>query len=208
MIVYMVTNQVNGKEYIGQTVQGLEKRKYRHMSDAKARRDSIYFHSALRKYGPDNFDWEVLHECDNIEDLNKLEIYYIGYYDTFENGYNLTFGGRGSVGYIPSAETRLKLSVVNKGRKHSEESKKKMSESAKGKKHSDETKRKLSTLNSGKNHPHYGKRGKNSPNAVPVIINNKYFDTRKEAAKFIGISPAAVRRRILHKTSWLDYSYA
>ena len=250
--------------YIGQTIKSLEKRKYGHVFRSLNNEDNNYFHSALRKYEIENFSWEVLEECSNAEFLNALEVFYIGYYDTFNNGYNLTLGGEGTGGHKCSDETRKKMSIARTGekhpwfgRKHTKESKLKMSKSRTGNKnhfygkhHSIETKRKMSEANSGEKHHMYGKElsaetkrklsiansgenspsfgihlsdevkkkismarmgkytGKNSANAVAVIIDNKYFDTRNEAAKFVGISPAGVRKRIIHKTKWLDYSYA
>ena len=175
MLIYMATNRVNGKEYIGQTIGSLKHRKQGHITDAKLHRDVMYFHKALRKYGFDNFDWEILHDnITNINDLNKSEIYYIKLYDTFENGYNLNAGGKNA---LTSHKTRKKISEN----------------------HVDF---------SGENHPMYGKRGKHSPVAKAIIINNKYFDTLKEAADLFDFTPTAIRYRILHKTRWTNYSYA
>lgn len=201
--------------YIGQTVQGLTKRKQEHITAVK---DNMYFHCALRKYGIENFDWETLHDgIYSYDELNRLEIYYIGYYDTYNNGYNLTLGGGGNAGYKHSVETKKKMSKANKGKnnpmynvhrvgkdhpmygkKHSAEAVKKMSEAHKGKKLSSETKKKMSESQKGNN---YGK-------TQAVIINNKHFDTRNEAADFLGITSPSLRYRIIHKTKWLDYSYA
>ena len=73
-----------------------------------------------------------------------------------------------------------------------------MSEAHKCKKLSSETKKKMSESQKGNN---YGK-------TQAVIINNKHFDTRNEAADFLGITSPSLRYRIIHKTKWLDYSYA
>ena len=224
----MATNMVNGKQYVGQTVGSLERRKGGHISKTLNNRDVCHFHNAIRKYNIDNFDWEILHDdIFDIKILNQLEIFYIGFYDTFDSGYNLTLGGEGSVGYKPSDETRKKLSIVRigkdspmYGKKHSAEAKRKMSEAQKGRKCTDETKRKISEAHkgrkfsaankgkhAGKNNPMYGKCGKDSPTAKSVIINGKYFDTVKAAAQYIGVYSTTIRRRILHKTKWLNYSY-
>lgn len=90
-IIYKITNKVNGKSYIGQTRYTLEFRWKQHQH----KKDNTYFHNAIHKYGIDNFDIEVLEEC-NIEDLNSREIFYIAKFDTFNNGYNLTIGGDGN----------------------------------------------------------------------------------------------------------------
>lgn len=194
VIIYKVTNIVNNKMYIGQTVRDLKNRKNNHLSAAKLHKYNSHFHNALRKYGSDNFDWEIIHDnIDDIDFLNRLELFYIDYYDTFDSGYNLTLGGGGMSGFKRSDESRKKQSLAKIGKKHSEKAKKNMSEN-----HVDF---------SGNKHPNYGKYGKDSTFTKATIINNERFDTRKEAAKVLGITPPALRYRILHKTKWLDYSY-
>lgn len=98
MIIYKATNKINGISYIGQTTQSLNKRIGEHIYNTLANRYNSYFHSALKKYGKESFDWDIIDRCDNIDELNRLEIYYIGYYDTYNNGYNLSRGGYGRTG--------------------------------------------------------------------------------------------------------------
>lgn len=153
MLIYKATNKINGKLYIGQTVRSLESRKQRHISEALNKSNNMYIGRAIRKYGSENFDWCVLHECSNIDDLNQMEIHYIKLYNTFNTGYNLTLGGEGVVGCIPSNETKKKLSELQKGKNNS----------FYGKKHSEKTKKEMSKTRRGKGHPLYGKRGKDNP---------------------------------------------
>lgn len=137
MLIYKVTNKINNMSYIGKTIFDLDHRKNRHISATSCNKDNIYFHSALRKYGVDNFNWDVIEECNNIDDLNRLEIYYIGYYDTYNNGYNLTMGGDGSVGYELTESHKQKISEACKGIKRkpfSEKGKQNMSKARKGNK--------------------------------------------------------------------------
>lgn len=203
----MATNKINGKSYIGQTIRSLEKRKREHITDAlNDNKNSMYFHKAIRKYGQDNFDWEILYECGNMEDLNKLEIYYIKLYNTYNNGYNLNAGGNNA---IPSEETRRKISESTKGKNHSnygkhhlKETRKKISEAHKGKHLSEETRKKISETLMGRFV------GKDNPTARVVIINGKYFATRKNAAKYLEVDPTTIRNRILHKIKWSGYKYA
>jgi group I intron endonuclease len=212
MIIYKVTNKINGKAYIGQTVNGLEQRKQDHISRALNKENTFYFHHAIRKYGPENFSWEIIHNTiDNIDELNEFETHYIDHYNTFgKGGYNSTSGG---MNYTRSEDTKKKLSRANKGKKLSEDHKKKISETLKGKysgkkscwygrHHSKETKKKLSKIKKGR----YV--GKDSPYAKATIIGGKYFDTMNEAAEFVGVTHSAFRYRLLHKTKWLDYKYA
>lgn len=111
MIVYTATNKINEKQYIGYTTKTLEERKRSHLSKAKSLSGKHYFYlfqQAIRKYGIDNFHWEVLENCNSIEECCNKEIYYINKYNTISpNGYNLTKGGNGGV---QSEETKLKIS--------------------------------------------------------------------------------------------------
>jgi hypothetical protein len=69
---------------------------------------------AIQKYGYDNFDAEVIDEAETVEELNKKEIYWIGYYKSLvPNGYNIEIGGKNAPN---SEEIRQKISIANKGR--------------------------------------------------------------------------------------------
>ena len=87
--IYKVTNKINGKVYIGQSVD-IGRRWRQHM----AAEDDIYFHKAIQKYGVENFEWEVIEQCKK-KDLDEREIYWIEYYDSYNKGYNCTKGGDG-----------------------------------------------------------------------------------------------------------------
>lgn len=95
-IIYCYTNKINGKKYIGQTVNP-EQRFKSHKSAAFNPKDPEYnsiIHKAFRKYGYNNFTYEILAEAEKIEELNGLEIYYIAHYNTqTPNGYNIEPGG-------------------------------------------------------------------------------------------------------------------
>ena len=145
-IIYKATSP-SGKCYVGQTTQTLDRRKYGHLRDAK--RSDYAFSRAIRKYGIDNFIWEIIC-CDiPIQYLNEYEIWYIDFHSSFKYGYNSGEGGKANFGYKVSEETKKKMSESQKGKKHTEEAKKKMSEAGKGRKHTEETKRKLSEASKG-----------------------------------------------------------
>lgn len=128
-VIYCYTNMINGKKYIGQTF--LEKvRKQQH----KSTNGQSVFHKAIKKYGWENFKYEVLYKHDylNYEVLNNnldiMEMYYISKYDTYKKGYNLNNGASDF-----SKETREKLSNALKGKPHSEEHNRKVGLANKGK---------------------------------------------------------------------------
>ena len=94
--IYIITNDVNNKVYIGQTVQTLKKRFTGHCCYSKSDRSkSMYVKRAIHKYGKDKFHIDLLEEC-SIDILNEREKYWIEYYDSYNNGYNLTLGGQDS----------------------------------------------------------------------------------------------------------------
>jgi group I intron endonuclease len=148
MIIYKITNSVNDKVYIGQTVESLKKRWNRHTWVCTIKRNAMAITNAIVKYGKENFSIEEIDKADDIEELNEKEIYYINLYKSMSpNGYNLTTGGNNK---RLSEETKRKISESNKGRKASEETIKRLSESHKGIKMSEESRNKLSMTNKGK----------------------------------------------------------
>ena len=94
--IYKIENLINGKIYIGQSVD-IQYRFSNHKSESFNPKSNAYntaIHRAIRKYGIDNFSFEVIEEC-NQEKLREREIYWIAYYNSFGKGYNLTSGGEG-----------------------------------------------------------------------------------------------------------------
>jgi len=94
--IYKITNILNGKSYIGQSVN-IDRRIYDHFYRSQDENSNAYnapLHIAIRKYGKENFQWEVLQEC-TIEEIDNLERYYIQKYNTLSpNGYNILEGGQ------------------------------------------------------------------------------------------------------------------
>lgn len=115
MIIYKVTNLVNNKIYIGQSVNSLQHRKSEHYKDAKRlNRNTVYFHNALLKYNKEDFRWEIVDNSNSIEELNAKEIYWISYYNSTnkEKGYNLKAGGNG--GGLCCESTKQKIGETTK----------------------------------------------------------------------------------------------
>ena len=114
--IYKITNKINDKIYIGLSVD-IEDRWYEHRRDLNAQKHkNRHLQRAWNKYGEDNFIFEIIIECSE-EELRDKEKFYINYYDSYHNGYNMTLGGDGTIGRFHSLETRKKISESNKGRK-------------------------------------------------------------------------------------------
>jgi len=110
MIIYKLTNRVNGKIYIGQTTLTLEERFKSHIYNAKFDKSRVILR-AITKYGTENFNKEVLYECSSKEEMNEKEKYFIKYFNSkLPNGYNMTDGGEGAFGYEPTLEERYRHS--------------------------------------------------------------------------------------------------
>lgn len=134
MIIYVVTNSINSKVYVGQTVQSLEKRWNTH----KYKGNALY--NAIKKHGFENFTITQVDSAESLEELNAKEIDWIVKLNCLApNGYNLRMGGDG--GGSPSEETRVKIGLAGKGRKKT-----------------DEWKAEMSLRNSGENNPMFGVR--------------------------------------------------
>lgn len=105
MIIYKATNLVNGKMYIGLTTQTLDNRIQGHYWQTINNHKNYHFYNAIRKYGWENFKWEVIDDtAKTLDELCEKEIYWIAHYDTYNNGYNSTLGGEGFKGLDRSGE--------------------------------------------------------------------------------------------------------
>ena len=94
--IYKIVNKINNKVYIGQSIN-INKRIKEHFWKAQCEKDVSYnsvLHSAIRKYGKENFEWEIIEECD-IEEIDEKEKYYIQFYNSLApKGYNILEGGQ------------------------------------------------------------------------------------------------------------------
>jgi group I intron endonuclease len=131
-IIYSLHNLVNGKYYIGQTVQTMAARWNEHKK--RARNGSLFtIHKAIRKYGPEMFEPRVLVICP-IDLLDEVERLIITEHRAMVCGYNMVAGGRGCS--EPLAEVRARMSQAQSGKRHTEESRQRMSRSKSGRQQS------------------------------------------------------------------------
>ena len=153
--IYKITNTVNGKAYIGQTIHdAVTGRINDHLN--RTANGSRLVKRAIEKYGKEAFTYEILHDGIIPEFLDTLEIEAIAKFNTIApRGYNLERGGNN--GKMLSSETRRKISEAHKGKTLSAETRRKISEAHKGKTLSAETRRKISEATTGENHPMFGK---------------------------------------------------
>ena len=193
--IYIVTNQINGKQYVGQST--VERNKLGH---------GLALLKAYEAHGKKNFSYEcICSKINNRNTLNCLEKFWIKVYGTVvPNGYNIEQGGsdKGEVseltrqklsaalkGKKPTEETRKRISIATKGennpfygKKHSEESLKKIGNASKGRKIviSEETKKYLSSIRKGELNPFYGKKHSEETKAKFVGRKpNKYWSGKK-----------------------------
>ena len=108
--VYLITNKVNDKRYVGITTKKLRRRFNKHVRD-----NEFFLGKAIKKYGKENFKIELIEKV-NIDKLNDREIYWIKKYNTFKGkDYNATAGGCGLKGMKHTEETKQKISNSQKG---------------------------------------------------------------------------------------------
>jgi group I intron endonuclease len=113
MHIYKITNTVNGKIYIGQTVQKNPKmRWYAHLDYARKGRKS-YLYDSMRKHGVDNFYWEIIDQDTTIENLNLKEKKWLDYYRSIGIVYNNREAGGNKTHSIESIK---KMQMVHKHR--------------------------------------------------------------------------------------------
>lgn len=110
--IYCLTNEINGKKYIGITRQDLEKR----WKNGKGYKKTTRINMAIKKYGWDNFKKEILFENYDNQLASDMEALYINKYKTIENGYNVQSGGFKDYTTKMSEYHKNCISKANKGK--------------------------------------------------------------------------------------------
>lgn len=169
--IYKITNKVNGKCYIGQSNDIHRRWKQELAPNAKL---NPHLARAFEKYGIDNFEFEIIEECQR-ERLNEREQFYIEIYHSIDPnlGYNKTEGGDGNLGrhFIMSEEQKEKIRKANTGRKYTDD--------------------KLINVR-------YACQHKIDPNQIVIYCyeTNKYYLSIGKAAKELGICKESIRHVI------------
>ena len=154
--IYSITNIINNKKYIGQSVD-IKCRIRNHKYELRHNKHSNdHLQKSFNKYGEDCFVFETICECEESE-LDELERYYITYYNCMNSDYGYNAESGGNAKKHVSKETRQKMSEMRQGenahmwgKHHTEETKAIMREKALGCVLSDKTKSKLSDAHKGK----------------------------------------------------------
>jgi group I intron endonuclease len=119
---YKVNCKINNKPYIGWT-EDFDKRRYSHLLESKNVKQPSYntvFHKAIRKYGEKNFEWEILYTTNDLDVAKYMEKWFILEYNSHYidgYGYNMTYGGDGTVGIIRNEIVRKNMSDAQTGKK-------------------------------------------------------------------------------------------
>jgi group I intron endonuclease len=106
MNIYKITNQVNGKIYIGQTVQSNPKMRWYSHCDYVRKGKKSHLYDSMRKYGIENFIWEVIDRAANIEELNQKEQQWLNHYKSVETVYNNREAGGNK---LHSTESKIRM---------------------------------------------------------------------------------------------------
>lgn len=116
--IYKATNKVTGKSYIGFD-KNWPYRKSAHRCAVK-RGSTLVFHNAIRSYGWEAFEWSILEQSEDGKTLlNEREEFYIRQFNSHYfhgEGYNMTYGGEATLGWVPSEETKEKISKAKRGK--------------------------------------------------------------------------------------------
>lgn len=107
MIIYKITNKINGKVYIGRTSKSIKSRWKEHQCKAYGKRkwEICKFQEAIKEFGADNFIVEQIDVAATKEEANAKEIFWIKHYNATEDGYNVSPGGRNGGHYCKVMNT-------------------------------------------------------------------------------------------------------
>lgn len=128
MVVYVITNTVDGKQYVGKTTQSLESRWQQHLSNTR-RRSGFRLYQAIRKHGSAAFTIEAVETASDEKELVRLERMWIDKLGTsrFERGYNMATSG------FPGEEPVKRNGASPSGRRHTQAAKDRIGAAHKGK---------------------------------------------------------------------------
>lgn len=196
--VYLISNNVNGKCYVGSTIH-LDQRRREHFSKlANNKHINVHLQNAYNKYSREAFDFEVLETIDiddNIKDkLLKREQFWI---DNLKPEYNILLVAGSNLGYHHTEETKKKISKSTTGVKKSEEHAKHIREGQSGRVLTEEHKAKLSEA---------ARHRKSPSNHAIISIDGVIYNSLKEASEATGVKYNTIQKR-LKNPNFSNYYY-
>lgn len=234
-IIYKITNKINGKVYIGQTINkrgfyGRYKytgscdieRVYKYHRKRKMDNKSYNQHliNSIEKYGFDSFEiTPILDFAFSMNELNIKEQCWISIFDSFNKGYNKNLGGYNIGSYNITEEHKRKIGEKNKGYKRTSETRRILSEINTGRKHSEITKVKMSISKKGFRHSKESKKKMSEQRKVRphhckkviCIETGEIFISITEAGRIKGCNRGSINACVkgINKTSggyhWMYY---
>ena len=177
--IYSITNTVNGKIYIGQSIDVKDRIAHHKSRLRHNRHENDYLQKAWNKYGEECFEFNVLEEC-SLDKIDEIERKYIDQYDSMnrDKGYNFESGG--SLHKQMSEESKVKMSIAKQGVYDGE----KNPMYGVHLKHSDDWRKWAKERFSGTGNPMYG-RGKKTR----CVETQEEYQTASEASRKIGVKP-------------------
>jgi group I intron endonuclease len=160
MLIYLITNTVNGKVYVGQTTRGMKLRWKWHL-DSYRRNAPYVLYRAFRKYGLNAFETQVVAQADTLDQLNVLESLWIAVLRSSDPkcGYNMTFGGN-AMHMTP--EVRARMSASGKKKVFTKEHRENIGKALQDRVFSKEWCNRISEshigMHAGEKHPMFGKK--------------------------------------------------
>lgn len=196
--VYLISNSVNGKCYVGSTIH-LDQRRKEHFSRlANNKHVNAHLQNAFNKYGREAFEFEVLEtisiDDDIKEKLLKREQFWI---DNLKPEYNILLVAGSNLGYHHTNETKQKISASTVGVKKSEEHAKHIKEGQTGKSLTEEHKQKFSKA---------AKHRKSPSNHAIINIDGIIYNSLKEASEKTGVKYNTIQKR-LKNPNFPNYYY-
>jgi len=195
--IYLTTNKVNGKKYIGMC-KNTHREKY--IGSGKLLKQ------AIKKYGKENFDRNILQECETLAELSECEVYWINFYNAVEdnNFYNLTPGGfGGNSDYLTEYWSHLSKEERKVCRNWFKRDMFGSNNPMYGKKHTEETKSLIGSKSVNRNWNKPNHSGVNNPRAKKVLVESKsgkkHYDCLKDFFDEFLIAPYSTLKYIAQK---------